>query len=80
MTRPSDAIKQHASFVVHEKAGEGLFVKSSHFEVGYTPAYCATVEEAIDFAMQKRAAEIRQFNDEIAALAEARKEAMNLEF
>lgn len=41
------------SYVLHRRSGGGLEVKGSHWAVGYTPAYKATKEEAIDFAIEK---------------------------
>lgn len=68
MSRPSDAIKQHNSFVVQSKAGGDLFVKPSHFAVGYTPAYCETELEAIQYALKKRESEMDKLHDEYSEL------------
>lgn len=51
MTRPSDTIKAARSYIVHEDAATGVFIKSSHWVPGYTPAHKETPDEAIQFAI-----------------------------
>lgn len=51
--RASDALKAKRSFVVFNTPEKGLHVKESHWAVGYTPAYCSTPIEAVDFAIEQ---------------------------
>ncbi len=48
--RPSDQLKESRSYVVFSDAN-GLRVKGSHWQAGYTPAHRPTPIEALDFAI-----------------------------
>lgn len=52
--RASDKIKEVRSYTVHWTASKGWHVKGSHWAVGYTPAYCATPELALEYALHQQ--------------------------
>ena len=65
--RTSDTIKAIRSYVVFAKNGE-LFVKPSHWKVGYTEQYKATPDDAITYAQMEREAKIEKLEQEIREL------------
>ena len=54
MTRPTDALKETRSYVVQRDPNtKAYFVKASHWQPGYTPAYCETKLEALDYMIEE---------------------------
>lgn len=73
--RAADQIKEHRSYVVHSSA-DGVEVKGSHWAVGYTPGYCATELEAIDFAIHQAEEEMLKAQAKVIELNDLRVEYM----
>lgn len=70
--RASDAIKGGRSFVVFNTPDKGLHIKESHWKVGYTPAYCSTPVEAIDFAIEQAEQKMTEAQSKVAELWDLR--------
>ena len=74
--RPSDQIKEIRSYTVHFKAGLGWFIKSSHWQPGYSPAHKATEAEALDYAVEAAEHEMIEAQAKVVALHTLRAEIM----
>lgn len=70
--RASDAIKETRSYVVFNTHQLGLHVKESHWQPGYTPGYCATPLEAVDYAIEQAEEKMTAAQARVAELYDMR--------
>lgn len=70
--RASDAIKETRSYVVFNTHQLGLHVKESHWQPGYTPGYCATPLEAVEYAIEQAEQKMTEAQSKVAELYDMR--------
>lgn len=66
--RPADQIKETRSYIVIRTKIDTFEIEGSHWAPGYTPAHCATKEEAMDYAIKQKEEEALKLNADLTEL------------